>query len=197
MQYPHILSKEDILSGLHRLDELASVAGKRIEISVYGGAAMILSFDGGRKSTYDVDVVIRDGRDFIRQAAKTIAEEHAWHEGWLNDAVKGFVAKTEDLRPLQNWADKKVGLVIQVATPEYLLAMKCMAMRFDTDKHDLKDIQILLSACGLKNADEVLDLVEQFYPHAQISPKVSLGVISILEASENVHYEVEPIGTGS
>jgi hypothetical protein len=27
----------------------------------------------------------------------------------------------------------------------------------------------------------VLGLVEQFYPHAQIPPKVSLGVTSILE----------------
>jgi hypothetical protein len=179
-----VLSKEAILSGLRRLDELAVEAGKRIEISLYGGAAMILAFDGARTSTYDVDVVIRDGRYFARRAAKKIAAEKGWNEGWLNDAVKGFIAESEEMRPLENWGDKEVGLVIQVASPQYLLAMKCMAMRLEADKHDLEDIKNLIAACEMKMADEVLDLVERFYPHAAIPPKVSLGVASIFEEIE-------------
>jgi predicted nucleotidyltransferase len=110
---PVVLSKEDIMSALQRLDELAIDAGRRIEISLYGGAAVILSFSGVRTSIYDVDVVIREGRDFVRQAAKKIADEKGWDEGWLNDAVKGFIAATEEMRPLDNWLDKEIGLVIQ------------------------------------------------------------------------------------
>ena len=176
-----VLSKEDIVSGLCRLDELAAVAGQRVEISLYGGAAMILAFDGMRQATYDVDAVIRVGRDFVRKAAKTIADERAWDEGWLNDAVKGFVAEIEEMRPLDTWADKKAGLVVQIAAPEYLLAMKCMAMRLDAGKHDVEDIKTLLAACRLTRTEDVLDLVERFYPDKQIPPKVSLGVTSILE----------------
>jgi hypothetical protein len=175
------LSKEHILAGLDRLDKLATNAGKKVEISLYGGAAMVLSFDGVRTSTYDVDAVIRSGRDFVRQAAKTIAQENVWDENWLNDAVKGFVSETEALRPLYGWADKEVGLVVQVAAPEYLLAMKCIAMRLDSDSHDIEDIKTLLKECGLEKADDVLDLVERFYPKTRIPPKVSLGVASIFE----------------
>ena len=145
---------------------------------------MILSFNGTRTSTYDVDVVIRDGRDFVRKASKTIADENNWNEGWLNDAVKGFIAESEKLRFLDKWGDKEIGLVVQIATPEYLLAMKCMAMRFEVDSHDTEDIKTLLAECGLKKVDEVLDLVERFYPHSQIPPKVSLGVNSIFEEFE-------------
>ena len=173
------LSKEDILLGMRRLDELASTAYKRVELSVYGGAAIVLCFNGVRQSTYDVDVVIRDGCDFVRQVAKKIADENAWPENWLNDAVKGFVAHTEDLRPLSAWGDKEIGLVVQVAAPEYLLAMKCMSMRLDADSHDIEDIQTLLHVCGLSKLDDVLDLVEKFYPARQSSPKVSLGVRSL------------------
>ncbi|MDR0466159.1 MAG: hypothetical protein LBH94_02245 [Deltaproteobacteria bacterium] len=156
-------------------------AGKRVEISPYGGAAIVLSFDGTRTSTYDVDAVIHGGRDFVKQASKIIADEKGWNEGWLNDAVKGFISATEELRPLDDWPDKEVGLVVQVATPEYLLAMKCMSMRLDTASHDVEDIKTLLPVCNLNNADDVLNLVERFYPHAEIQPKVSLGIVSIFE----------------
>jgi Fic family protein len=176
-----MLSKEDIEFGLRRLDELASAAGKRIEIALYGGAAMIMAFDGARRPTYDVDAVIRGGRGFALQATRTIADEKGWNAGWLNDAVKGFIAADEEMRPLDAWPDKEAGLVVQVASPDYLLAMKCMAMRLDADKHDLEDIKTLLAVCGMQKADTVLDLVERFYPHRQIPPKVSLGITSIFQ----------------
>ena len=179
------LSKHNILSAFHRLDELAKEANKRIEISVYGGAAIILSFDGIRTSTFDVDAIIHAGRDFARQAIKKIAEENEWDDNWLNDAVKGFISESEHMENLSDWPEKETGLIINIATPEYLLAMKCMAMRQEIDKHDIDDIKGLIKICNFTKSDEVLDLVEKFYPYNRMPPKVSLGVASIFDEINN------------
>jgi hypothetical protein len=60
------------------------------------------------------------------------------------------------------------GIEISTASPQYLLAMKLMAMRFGEDD---EDIEILLRECGLHSAQEALDLLEHMYPHQEPPPK--------------------------
>jgi hypothetical protein len=55
-----------------RLGELARKAGKIVEISVYGGSALVLTTDF-RIGTQDVDAVFENDRTFVRQAAGLIA----------------------------------------------------------------------------------------------------------------------------
>lgn len=59
-------------TAFERLGELASNAGKSIEISVYGGSALVLSMDF-RVATRDVDAVFESDRAFVREAAKSVA----------------------------------------------------------------------------------------------------------------------------
>ena len=74
-----------------RLGALAAAEGKVIEISVYGGSALLLTFDH-RAATRDVDAVFDKDREFVRRAAARVAEEFGWTDHWINDGVKGFLS---------------------------------------------------------------------------------------------------------
>ncbi|MDR2113240.1 MAG: nucleotidyltransferase [Candidatus Accumulibacter sp.] len=175
-----ILQKADILRGLEQLDRKAKEAGVVVDISVYGGAALILAFDLER-ATRDVDVVVKDNLPLVRELIAEIAEENDWPESWLNDGVKGFVASNEAMRLFSDATDEKGGVRIYTPSVEYLFAMKCMAMRLEGDAHDLSDIEFLADVAGIKDADSALDIVASFYPSARIPARVTFGVREIME----------------
>jgi hypothetical protein len=176
------LTRKDILRGLEKLDAMAREANTVIELAVYGGAALALSFDM-RISTRDVDAVVRGAPDFARRCAAKIAREEGWPMDWLNDGVKGFVSRTEQMRLMREFSamDGK-GLRVLVPTPEYLFAMKCMAMRPEgiDGSHDISDIEALAGIAGISDAKAALELVESFYPAGRIPPKVRFGVEEIM-----------------
>lgn len=177
-----LLRKEQILDGLRRLDAFARAEGMLIDLSVYGGAALALVFDL-RLATKDVDAVVRGNPDFLRSAVKRIAEEENWPEDWLNDGVKGFLSANEELLLLREFPGTDGGLRVYVPSPEYIFAMKCMAMRPEgmNGSHDISDIKELASIMGISCPDDAFQIIEKFYPSNRISPKVAFGVAEILE----------------
>ena len=92
-------SREDIETGLKRLGELAQAKGLHVQLTLVGGAVMVLRFDA-RPSTRDVDVVIllpREAR-LVRELAKQVAEELNWAEDWLNDGAKAIWLESAKVR---------------------------------------------------------------------------------------------------
>jgi hypothetical protein len=182
-----MLEKEDILRGLTKLDAKAREAGVIVDLSIYGGAAVAIAFDV-RRATRDVDAVVRGNPDFVRRAAAQIAEEEGWPVDWLNDGVKGFTSSNEKMQLMAGFeASVAGGLRIHTPTPEYLFAMKCMAMRPEgiDGSHDISDIEALAIAAGIKSVEEALSLVSSFYPASRIPPKVEFGVQEIMEKLED------------
>ena len=178
-----LLSKGDIERGLRGIDAKARDASILIDLSVYGGAAMALAFDL-RQATRDVDAVVRGHAGFLRRAAAEVALEEGWPDDWLNDGVKGFTSEHEQMRLMQTFpGSPDGGLRIHVPTPEYLFAMKCMAMCAEglDGSHDISDIEALADIAGIEDFASALALVEAFYPAARIPPKVAFGVEEIME----------------
>ena len=178
-----MLNKGDILRGLRGIDAKARGAGILVDLSVYGGAAMALAFDL-REATRDVDAVVRGNAGFLRRIAREVARDEGWPEDWLNDGVKGFTSEHEQMRLMETFAGSRDGgLRIHVPTPEYLFAMKCMAMRPEglDGSHDISDIEALANLAGIEDFASALALVEDFYPAARIPPKVSFGLEEIME----------------
>lgn len=178
-----LLTKQDILRGLRKLDGKARLAGVIIDMAVYGGAALALVFDL-RQATRDVDAVVQGSQDFLRRAVREVAEEERWPADWLNDGVKGFLSHHEELCALAEFqASAEGGLRLYVPVPEYLFAMKCMAMRPEgiEGSRDIADIEALADKAGIADAAAALALVERFYPAARIPPKVRFGVEEIME----------------
>ncbi|MGF1642106.1 MAG: DUF6036 family nucleotidyltransferase [Thiotrichales bacterium] len=178
-----MLDKGDILRGLERIDKKARKDGIVVDLSIYGGAALALAFDI-RQATRDVDAVIHCQTDFLRRVVKEIADEENWSADWLNDGVKGFVSSNEDMRVFHHFADcSNGGLRIHIPSPEYLFAMKCMAMRAEglEGSRDISDIESLANEIGIRDVDAALSLIESFYPSSRIPPKVRFGIEEIME----------------
>ena len=178
-----LLKKEDILRGLRSIDAQAKAAGVLVDLSIYGGAALALAFDL-RHATRDVDAVVRGAPDFLRVAAARVAQDEGWPTDWLNDGVKGFTSSNEKMRLMEDFAaSTEGGLRIHTPTPEYMFAMKCMAMRPEgiDGSHDISDIEALADAANIQDTEAALALVQAFYPAARIPPKVKFGVEEIME----------------
>ena len=155
---------------------------RRIEISIYGGGAMALLFDH-RRITQDLDAVFEKDRAWMRQQIAEIAEQNAWHVDWLNDAVKGYLSRKDvDNKQLAGMypSPERPGLRVLCPTPEYLFAMKAIALRSPSEAgpegaQDLEDLRQLHQQIDLETLEEALDLVSAFYPHRQIPPRTALG----------------------
>jgi hypothetical protein len=153
-----------ILHALQALGDELTREGVRGQIFIVGGAAMALAYST-RRVTKDIDAVF-EPKSSIYAAAARVAEELELPEDWLNDAVKGFMpGEDEHARPVADIP----GIEITTASPQYLLAMKLMAMRFGEDD---EDIEILLEECDLHTAEETLALLERIYPSQDPSPKM-------------------------
>jgi hypothetical protein len=165
-------TRTKILGALQALGDELTRQGIRGQIFIVGGAAMALAYST-RRVTRDIDAVF-EPKSSIYEAAAKIAEDLGLPEDWLNDAVKGFLpGEDEQARPVP----EITGIEITTASPEYLLAMKLMAMRFGEDDGD---IQILLRACGLHKVEDVLDLLKRIYPTQEPSPKTRFFLEELL-----------------
>lgn len=171
------LTKHQILEALGRLDQLLADKGVIGEICIFGGAAMVLAFDA-RESTRDVDAVFVPKAAIYEQAAM-IAEDMGLPGSWLNDGVKGFLAR--DGQVTMDGMPQWENLRIMRPTTRYLLAMKCMAARvaeYDTTG-DKNDIIHLCRDLGIHAADEIFALVEDYYPTSRIPVKTKFFIQEI------------------
>lgn len=168
------MTKKKILAAFHKLNAQLAAKDIRGEICVLGGAAMVLAFNA-RRSTKDVDAVFAPSSE-IRDAAKAVAANLGLPADWMNDAVKGFLpgeAKEKNVAlALEN-------LTVWTPEPEYLLAMKGISARFDTE--DANDFRLLVRFLKLKTAAKVLDLISRYYPKHKIPAKTQFFVEEIFE----------------
>lgn len=182
----HPFDRDGLVEALRELGRRAYEAGATIEVSVYGGSALMLTYPW-RVSTKDVDAMFRGDRALLRRLVADIAEERGWEPDWLNDGVKGFLAAGDaDPRSKALFgtfpSESEPGLRVMVATPEYLFAMKCRAMRVGgvDENSDIDDICRLAAEIGVTTVEQALELVSQFYPHSLLPPKTQYGLEEIL-----------------
>jgi hypothetical protein len=181
---------------LHALGRRAYMAGRVVEIAIYGGCAVMLTLDH-RVATRDVDAVFEKDKDFVRRIASEVAEEFGWDANWLNDGVKGWLSTAESDPAIKRFvgtypSEDEPGLRVFVPKPEYLFAMKCRAMRVGgvEESEDIEDIRRLAAVLGVKSAPEALRVVEAFYPAHLIPAKTQFGleeIFSRLAPSSNRH----------
>jgi hypothetical protein len=144
----------------------------RGEICLYGGAVMCLVFRA-RPATKDVDAIFKPAAE-IRAAAAAVAERHGLGQHWLNDAVKGFLVE----HPRRTFLDLPA-LQVFVPEPEYMLAMKALAARFDTA--DRADVKFLIQHLGLRQPAEVFAILRKYYPHERIKPATQFFIEELFQ----------------
>ena len=150
-------SREEIQGGLKRLGELAQAQGLHDQLTLVGGAVMVLGYQA-RQSTRDVDAVILSPPEarLVRKLAKRVAEERDWPEDWLNDGAKGYLVGISDGPVLFS----APGIEARAPSLAQLLAMKLCAWRDDLDISDSR--RLLQEIASGNNRDEIWKSIEPF-----------------------------------
>ena len=171
------LSKRDIRNLFDRLNAELARIGIVAEVYLLGGAVMCLVFDA-LPATKDVDTFFRPASE-VREAARRVNSG----ADWLNDAVKGYLSERGEFHPCLELPNLRV----LTAAPEYLLAMKCMAMRIGSEFHDIDDVRFLLRYLNLTEPDAALDIINRYYPVERIPQKTiyALGDMFAMDAPED------------
>lgn len=178
-----MLSAQQLHDAFHDLGRMARDHGKIIEIAIYGGSALMLA-SNFRVATQDVDAVVADDQLLVNDLAKIVGMSHGLPDDWINDGVRTYLSpNVEGLSQFhslfRSYPDEAApGLRVFVPVPEYLLAMKLMAMRIDpgSGKADLCDILNLIDVIGVTHKGQLLKFAQAFYPEARVSARVVLGM---------------------
>ena len=167
-------SKQEIEALFERLNEELARLGLTGEAYLAGGAVMCLVFDA-RRSTKDVDAFFRPAKE-VRAAAQRVALAAGMPGDWLNDAVKGYLSNHGDFHPYLDLSNLRV----LTAIPEYLLAMKCFAMRLGEEFHDEDDVRFLLRYLNLTDYRTALEIVTRYYPAERLPQKTLYALEEML-----------------
>lgn len=172
------MNKQDILNNLLALDKKLIDNNMTGEIDMFGGAVMCLGLDA-RESTHDIDAMFSPKED-IRNLIKQVADERNLPEDWLNDGVKGFVSPEGEFERFGE--DIFKNLTVFMASPEYLLAMKCLSCRSILDSPtEIADIKFLINYLGLKSVDEVEKVILEYYPANRYQPKTHYMLMELFD----------------
>ncbi|MDR0960390.1 MAG: nucleotidyl transferase [Propionibacteriaceae bacterium] len=159
------LNAENLKELFEELNTELVKRGQSAQLFIVGGAAMALAYDATR-STRDVDAVFYPPLT-VRELSETIAQHHGLEPDWINDAAKGFMPGDDSEARTVFETDS---LLVQVASPEYLLAMKLHSSR---DSRDFDDAVTLFKLMGYTTTDEAITLLERRYPASQLLPRHS------------------------
>lgn len=159
------MTADEITQYLTELNDELRLMDIKGEVSLFGGAVMVLAFKA-RPATRDVDAIFEPVKE-IRNAAHRIAERHDLRLDWLNLAVKMFVVE----HPRQALFEFS-NLIVTVPDATYLLAMKMLALRPNTE--DEGDAIFLIKHLDLQCPDDVVVRIKGFYPDKQIKPSTLL-----------------------
>lgn len=171
---PVRLAKGDILRLFEGLNAELASDGTRGEVYLVGGAVMCLAY-GAREATRDVDALFRPAAT-VRAAAARVAARAGVPDAWLNDAVKAWLGSRGEFDRFIEHSHLKVF----VARPEYLLAMKCVALRLGEEFHDLDDVRYLLRYLNVERAADATEIVTRYFDDADVPVKTRLALEELL-----------------
>lgn len=149
------MDRSEIVVALTALGAALHRRGVQGEMYVVGGAAVALAYDA-RRSTRDIDAVF-EPKMAVYEAAAEVSEQVGLPPGWLNDAVKGFLAGGDpEAAPVLDVP----GLRCLAGSARMLLALKVLAHRVGEDEDD---VRLLASELDASTAAEVLALAEDVF----------------------------------
>jgi hypothetical protein len=150
-----VLDKDRIKGLFRKLDSKMAARGLEANIYVVGGAAIALTINEERV-TSDIDgVYININLD---DAIREVGEEEGLSDHWMNGSVTSaltYFKKDDEPKTIFNGQC----LSIQVASPDYVLAMKLAARR----QKDIDDIVMLVEKLGIRNRKQLIAAVTRYF----------------------------------
>lgn len=170
------MDRTEIVAALTALAVDLHARGVVADMYVVGGAAIALAFDE-RRATRDIDAVFVPKAE-VYAAADRVGADLGLPDGWLNDAVKGFLGADD---PAAAPVLDLPGLRCQVASPRMLLALKVLAHRVGEDDDD---VRLLAAHLGLEDADAVLDSVTETIGANRLTAQAQFFVEQVLAGQD-------------
>ncbi|MDR1184338.1 MAG: hypothetical protein LBK67_06030 [Coriobacteriales bacterium] len=150
-----VLDRKRIRFLFGRLDEKMHEAGVEASIFVVGGAAVALTLNE-RRVTNDIDGKYENPE--LDPLIHAMAQEEGLSSQWLNHSINTVLSYfREDDEPKTLFVGKN--LTIQVASPEYVLAMKLAARR----EKDVRDVVLLVNKLGIASREELIKVVMRYF----------------------------------
>ena len=112
----------------------------------------------------------------VREAAARVALQAGVSPDWLNDGVKKFLSERGEFSRFLELDHLRV----MVAQPEYLLAMKCLALPIGTASHVEDDIRYLLRHLAIGSYEQAVAVVTRFYPLERFPQKTLYALGELL-----------------
>ncbi len=172
--------RERLVAAIHALNTECVGAGLLLEICVWDGIEMLLAFDATTGSR-DLGGVFRPATE-LAEAARSVAMRNNLPADWLERGVTktlldhGSASGEAGFVP---WKDLSHVRLVR-PTPEYLLAMKCLAARAHAAPRDRTDAALLVQRLGLRTSDAVLALVGRYAPRDRLHVRTREFVADIL-----------------
>ncbi len=158
-----LLDGDQIRELLTQLGARLADRGLSARLFLVGGGALALAYNA-RRATRDLDAVFEPKAEVYAEARR-MAEERGLPDDWLNDGVKGLLPDRSEIEVGSHF--ESPGISVEVASAEYLFAMKASAAR---DEVDADDLRFLADHLGLTSAREAIELVERFYSPHRLKP---------------------------
>jgi hypothetical protein len=160
-----LFTRAEVEEGLRALVEELVASGVTSTIHVVGGSAIMLHVER-EDLTNDVDALYSSTAD-IQAAIRRVGETKRWTDTWLNDAATTWVSHydTDD-----DWEIRftRGDVLIRVAQPLLLLAMKLLAGR---GQRDAMDIDLHPQECAIGSFDDAVTEFDKYYPTETIAPR--------------------------
>ena len=154
---------------LKALSDALGEVDMKAQVTVIGGAAILLSYKDFSRPVKDMDVFYDYPQsspdldeaimnELIAEAGDRVNEYHEW----MNNGVQPYIwlpdnAIYKNVVTLPN-------LTVRVPNPEYLLANKLDSGRKAEKGNDTVDVRFLTLKLGLKSDKEVMALYKSYYP---------------------------------
>jgi hypothetical protein len=168
------LDRDKLLAAFDEIGRAAAAAGTTLQIAVYGGSALMLA-SNFRFSTEDAAVAPLENPwpDWLRRVVDSLTIANGWPTDWFNDGVAFH------LSPIADQASDHLefgsfprdgtppGLIVQVPSAEYLLALKLKAIRVSVPRRgdqERLDILNLMKVVGVASIDEAIAVLARFFP---------------------------------
>jgi hypothetical protein len=141
-----------------------------LRLLLVGGAFMLTQL-GSRRTTNDIDVVLKDANDHtasslsqtLKTGARTVATRHQIPVTWINDVIGDFLRDTSKIPQGTLW--RTYGpLEVYVPESAYILALKLLAGR----PKDWGDIQDLCSQLHIHTRAQAQRIVDQYISNKHV-----------------------------
>jgi hypothetical protein len=153
-----LLSPEDLDDVLRLLVTELVAAGVEARLQIVGAAAVTLQV-GRDVLTRDVDALYTPTPE-LDDVIKRIATTKNWPETWINNAVQMFASHYDSDSDWELHTEEQ-GVLVLVARPQLLLAMKLLAGR---GRRDAADIDRLLDKCEIASVRAATKVFDRYYP---------------------------------